>query len=276
MRIVRALPYLVSGVTVVLLLAGAGGGQQANVIRATRIELVDRNGNLRGYWSAEDPNCLELRIVAGNLSIKDEDGKLRVGLGVSKAGTRLGLADANGTVRALMALDKDGPWLGLLDANGNPRAEMAVTKDRHGLALSDANGKVRTALSVTKDGPGLGLYDANGNPRVGMALAKDWPGLFLADEHAGVVLTGPKDGPAAIEPQLCTVNSTGRQSSVPVSALAFLFNEYRSGNLGGGTTVIGVPYASPPSTNTPGASPLDEFMSGFFREMGRKAADPGR
>lgn len=52
MKIVRALPYVTSAVCLILLLSGATDNKQTNVLRATRIELVDGNGTVRGYWSA--------------------------------------------------------------------------------------------------------------------------------------------------------------------------------------------------------------------------------
>ena len=267
-----------------------GESASPKVIHASAFSLEDENGKVRA--------TLSMTKGGPRLALYDENGKVRVGLGASKDGSGLSLYDENDKQRLLLAATKDAPALALynetgkvratllvaksmpglrlLDPNGNGGVVLGVTKDGPALALCDENRKAGAMLDGSKDGPKLRLFDRNGTLRAALAAFKDQPLLGFLDENGRprLALAGSKDGPTAIEPQLCTTNSAGHESSVPVSALALLFDEYRSGNLGGGTTVIGVPYGSPPSMNTPMANPLNDFMSGLFREMGRQMASP--
>lgn len=60
MRIVHVVPY---AIVAVVLLSAMKSEKHDETIRAVRFELVDRNGEVRGVWSAEDPNLIEIRLL---------------------------------------------------------------------------------------------------------------------------------------------------------------------------------------------------------------------
>jgi hypothetical protein len=101
------------------------------------------------------------------------------------------LKDENGKTRAVLSVSKEGPALVLFDETGKPRAGLDAGKDGPGLVLADETGKFRAMLAVDKDGPRLVLFDEIGKRRAGLAVNKDGPGLALFDETGKVIWSQP-------------------------------------------------------------------------------------
>jgi hypothetical protein len=111
-------------------------------------------------------------LLANELIIVDENGKVRAMLGVYAGGPSLGLYDENGKERATLGVYAGGPALALRDENSKDRAMLVLKADGPELSLRDAAGRDRVALAVTAPGPWLCLYDAAGNGRASLGAGK--------------------------------------------------------------------------------------------------------
>jgi hypothetical protein len=120
-------------------------------------------------------------LLANELIIVDENGKVRAMLGVYAGGPSLGLYDENGKERATLGVYAGGPSLALRDENGKERATLGVYAFGPGLALRDENSKDRAMLVLKADGPELSLRDAAGRDRVALAVTAPGPWLCLYD-----------------------------------------------------------------------------------------------
>ncbi len=167
-----------SAVVVLALVAGLVGGvvsswflvglpafaqkapQVAEVIRAERFEVVDKDGKTRA--------ALSMLEGKPGLVLRDRNGRAGAELGLTDHGwPRLFLTDKNRKVRVGLTLGNTGePHLVLRDRNGKTRTELSLRDTGASvLELADKNGKLRAALSLRDTGaPRLLLNDKNGKP----------------------------------------------------------------------------------------------------------------
>ncbi|HRI88184.1 MAG TPA: hypothetical protein PLJ47_08620 [Candidatus Hydrogenedentes bacterium] len=168
-----------------MLALGFGLGQwnreasaDANVVRATRFELVNSDGRVMGMFGSVNGKTAQLEIhdEAGNprvhMGIRDsngepefmlngKDGKKRAWLSLtSVGGANLMLIDNGERARVNMLTTPEGdPFLHMLDANEVGRATCGIRNDGTPvLELHDADGNVRAAFRVEKDGNGSLSY----------------------------------------------------------------------------------------------------------------------
>src|SRR5947208_2927934 len=92
------------------------------VLRTERIELVDKDGEVRAHFGVGDD---------GNpgLVINDQDGIQRIVLGVDPSGCGLHITDRNGRARAHVAVNGDRVTVMLQDQEERGRAALYVESD---------------------------------------------------------------------------------------------------------------------------------------------------
>lgn len=183
----------------------------AEVVRAHKFELVDRDGKTRAslelgpefteetLHSMLDPvlpkeNRMTADDTSPRLVMSDKDGKDLTRLGLHG----IYLYDKkNGSlpIAQLHVLPDGTPYFGLQGKDF--RAEIAKSvAGITGLAIYDKQGVARTGLGLSPDGrPGLALLGQNGMVRAGFGLfPKEKPGLFLYDmEGKGRAVFGLTD-----------------------------------------------------------------------------------
>jgi len=113
-------------------------------------------------------------FVVRSLTVVDDQGTPRAGLGSGKDGLGLVLSDEKGTGRASLAALKDGPSLALLDEQGTPRAGLGSGKNEPALVLYDEKGtrraefgsalleETRTGATETTGPSSVRLFDKDG------------------------------------------------------------------------------------------------------------------
>lgn len=155
----------------------AVGAQGAQVVTATQVNVVDREGRLRAVLAGQD----ERRMTS--LSFYDGAGQVRGIIGIDENEMPLvRLFDETGQSR-LSAFVRDGD--GLVIA-GDEAAESGVFGTAGGsplLSLFEA-GRSRARLQVAPDGsPSLRLFDADGQQSIGMTVgASNAPLVTLHDQ----------------------------------------------------------------------------------------------
>ena len=172
--------------------------QHEKVIRAERIELVDREGKTRASLGF-GPDIVEetLHSILPNvlpqegdqtdegqtawLVLSDSDGKVFSRLGPGG----LYLYDKDQGPLPLIQLDllpEGNPQLAIRDLDFRLEMSKSVA-GISGLAIYDQKGVARVGLGLTEGGkPGFALLGRNGRIRIGLALfPREKPGLFLYD-----------------------------------------------------------------------------------------------
>ena len=133
------------------------GQAPPDVVTATRLELKDQNGTLRGLWSVKDGHS--------ELAQFDAEGRLRVALGAGSNGNAaLAYKDPEGRMRLGLTMGDDGTP-GLIMSDGEQtRIAMGVNRGFATFALRDAAKKIRMLAYTDNNGnPGLRFKDAEGN-----------------------------------------------------------------------------------------------------------------
>jgi hypothetical protein len=132
------------------------GQAPAEVVTATRLELKDASGTLRGLWSVKDGHS--------ELAQFDENGRLRIALGAgAKGDAALAFKDADGNMRVGLTVGKNGtPGLIMTDGQ-ETRIALGVNNGFATFALRDAAKKIRMLAFTDQEGnPGLRFKDADG------------------------------------------------------------------------------------------------------------------
>jgi hypothetical protein len=184
-----------SQVGVVLLILWAAGrfallgrGVQTRVVRAQRLEIVDRIGRPRIVaTTGEDGNAV--------VSVLDTTGKPRAAMGTYLVGGGFLslMGDSDNNERVLIAEAPDGSCtIALHDAAGALRAGLEIRAGNAQLHLLDSAGKIRVACALAGDGMGLILNDAAGRTRLHASLDRDGaPGIGLFGPTDDVVFSVP-------------------------------------------------------------------------------------
>ena len=107
-----------------------------------------------------------------NLHVMDDDGQVRIAMGVTKEGTAvMSLFDAKGTVRVSIGSHAQGAaFVSTMDDKGKERLNIVQHLDgTSGITLLDSSGILRAGLLVSRDDvPELSLLDAKGGLSAGL------------------------------------------------------------------------------------------------------------
>ena len=201
----------------------------AEVIRAHKFELVDRDGKTRaslelGPEFTEETlhSMLEPVLPQENIKTADDTSPRLVLFDVDgKYLTKLGLHGIylydkkNGSlpIAQLHVLPDGTPYLGLQGKDFRAEITKSVAGIT-GLAIYDKQGIARTGLGLSPDGrPGLALLGQDGMVRAGFGLfPKEKPGLFLYDtEGNGRAVFGLTDN---AEPVLSFYDNQSKQRAL--------------------------------------------------------------
>lgn len=132
---------IIVGATILMLLIAASGGPA--VIRASSIQLVDENDNVRAE--------LSLKNDAVGLYLKDQDGNDRLSTIHNAEATGLFVNDDHGTTRIGISQFAHGGGGVALHGPESKGAAVLYLKDEGSLRFFDADGKVVNQLVATAD-----------------------------------------------------------------------------------------------------------------------------
>lgn len=155
--------------------------QQEKVITAEGFHLVDKAGVTRAV--------LSLNEMGVSLVLRDENGKMRLGLGSAIDFQGLVLYDKNEQSRVMVSQSNDGSSLSI--KNGRTQAMLTVFEDGPKLLLYGENNKLRAGLGLTKDAPGLIMYDKNKTNRIILAPTEIGPGLTIFNKDGTATWSAP-------------------------------------------------------------------------------------
>jgi len=168
--------------TALVLVAARHGlpGTVADVIEARQFMLRDKNGTIRGSWTAADDGSMRLQLQA--------------------PGTKAGLS--------LSVLAGGASGITVRDTAGRSRAVLGLLPDQTvSMLFADENGTTRTVLSLVRGGASTLVFaDRSGSAKVGMGV----------DARGQSTLTMPDPPDSRVEspdPQ-----ESGRADSSPATA----------------------------------------------------------
>jgi hypothetical protein len=152
-------------------------GTVADVIEARQFMLRDKNGTVRGSWTAADDGSMRLQLQA--------------------PGTKAGLS--------LSVLAGGASGITVRDSAGRSRAVLGLLPDQTvSMLFADENGTTRTVLSLVRGGATTLVFaDRSGSAKVGMGVdARGQSTLTMPDP--------PENRDEAPDPQ-----ESGRADSIP-------------------------------------------------------------
>ncbi len=166
-------------------------------------------------------------IEAQQIILRDENGKIRVGLYSNSSGVIL--YDGDGRTQAMLTARGSSPALQLvgpnertltlltpsslslndgygrprvrLDGGGNVPGLVLLDENNHGRLMLDAagtvarltpvgaDGEIRREKGVTGDEPGLALFDASGKTRMAVSVLGPGPELGLYDSNGKAIFS---------------------------------------------------------------------------------------
>lgn len=129
---------------------------------------------------------LSLGAVQGRIGRYDEltVGKLQV--------EALSVRDENGILRIVLGLNEDKPFIGMYDSKGNAKLSV-ITSDDSGQISIFKGEKFSATLGDDKTSSALKLYDNNGTPRVVVGAT-----TVEGREDALIVILDEEGNPAQI------------------------------------------------------------------------------
>jgi hypothetical protein len=155
-------------------------------------------------WAQERAAAMEITCRA--LKVVDEQGKVRVLLGVDQFGGIASVKNAQDKTVATIEADNEGGFLSISANDGGERTFVGVGDKQGGghIYLKDDKGKRRGALTVYKDGHGglSFLNEQNKNEIFLGPSTKGWGGLLnlnAPDGKARIILDVDKDARGALE-----------------------------------------------------------------------------
>ena len=145
-----------------VLVSGTAAAQDAQVVTATQVNLVDSSGQLRAILAARD----ERRMAS--ISFYDVAGQVRGFMGIDENGTPIiRLMNARGQSRLQAFLENDDAFV-VAGGETGQSALFGTVGDTPMLNLSDGQ-RVRAGLQLSSEGsPTLGLFDREGQRAVTM------------------------------------------------------------------------------------------------------------
>jgi hypothetical protein len=129
---------------------------------------------------------------SGYVSVFDERGHPRIGLGVVDKNPGIAVFDAADHVRFGVTDEAEGVSMWLFDGAGKQRVGMQLSDDGGGqpqLVLADTDGKKRINLGVVDGTPQVNVNDANEQSRLGLSVVNEHPLLLMADDSDKARLT---------------------------------------------------------------------------------------
>jgi hypothetical protein len=116
----------------------------------------------------------------------DGEGKQRALLQVVEGAVNLSMKDENGRVRLGMIVAADGPAVDLYDERQTLRAALQIVRKGPILALSPSDGRPTITVSATPSGPEIVLWH-NDRPRAGARVDNGRPSFDLLDSQGRVI-----------------------------------------------------------------------------------------
>jgi hypothetical protein len=194
--------FVMAGLVGASMLGGAVGGvlvggtavaQDARVVTATQVNLVDSSGQLRAVLSARD----EQRMAS--ISFYDVAGQVRGVMGIDENGTpAIRLMNAEGQRRLQAFLENEDVFVIAGDETGQS-ALFGTVGEAPMLNLSDGQ-RVRARLQLSPDGAAaLGLFDPEGQRSVTMETdTLGSPFITLYEEGQSRTTMGVTQGAAVL------------------------------------------------------------------------------
>jgi hypothetical protein len=126
--------------------------------------------------------------------VRDDEGRLRAALGMSKEGNaQVVLQDERGRDRLrLSVLPDGGAGVAFVDSTGNSRMVLGLLPDQSAsVVMADGGGKTRTVLGLSPNGASTILFaDKGGTARAGLGVDARGGGTFTLVDRSGGDLTG--------------------------------------------------------------------------------------
>jgi hypothetical protein len=140
------------------------------------------------------PGFVPQLAEAHRFVVRDDEGRVRAALGMSKEGSsQLVLQDEGGRDRLRMSVLPDGgAGVALVDSAGRSRMVLGLLPDQSAsVVLADGGGKTRTVLGLSPNGASTILFaDKGGTARAGLGVDARGAGTFTVVDRSGADLTG--------------------------------------------------------------------------------------
>ena len=137
------------------------------------------------------PGFVPQLAEAHRFVVRDDEGRLRAALGMSKEGNaQFVLQDEAGRDRLrLSVLPDGGAGVSFVDSAGNSRMVLGLLPDQSAsVVMADGGGKTRTVLGLSPNGASTILFaDKGGTARAGLGVDARGAGTFTLVDRKSVV-----------------------------------------------------------------------------------------